>query len=196
MRIPALTAFLAMTALTVVPGPAVPSAEDVPQPPGSYPAAPITADVADLAWMSGAWSGSGLGGSVEEHWTAPAGGSMLGMFRLVSSENKATVFALLLIEQHGEHVVYHFRHFGPGHKPWEPLDRPLVLDLVRLKDKEAVFESSVQSKPRRLAFRRDGDRLFIRAQSERDGRLEDDLMLELRRIRPGDSTTERRDRGA
>ncbi|MCH8878914.1 MAG: hypothetical protein IID34_03415 [Planctomycetes bacterium] len=32
----------------------------------------IEATVQQLAWISGAWDGKGLGGTVEEHWTQPA----------------------------------------------------------------------------------------------------------------------------
>ena len=34
------------------------------------------ATLEDLAWLEGSWSGDGLGGHCEEHWSAPSGGSM------------------------------------------------------------------------------------------------------------------------
>ncbi len=145
-------------------------------------AKPVKAKVSDIAWMAGAWSGPGLGGRTEEHWTAPAGGSMLGMFRLVNKDDKATVFELLLIEQEGEHVKYRFRHFGPGHKPWEKPDKPLEFDLIEVSERKAVFHSSVQTNPKRIMYTRVGDdELRIRVQGEKDGKLGDGFELVLKR---------------
>ncbi len=145
----------------------------------------IEATVQQLAWISGAWAGKGLGGTVEEHWTKPAGDSMVGVFRLIGADQKMIVCELLLIEQRGKHVVYSFRHFGPGNKPWEELDKPLVFDLIRLTPNEAVFESSVQTDPKRLTYTRTGDKLAIRVQGETDGVLGDGFTLNMKRTKLG-----------
>ena len=139
---------------------------------GDAPSAGIVATLDQISWLGGSWTGEGLGGPAEEHWTTPAGGSMLGMFRLIAkSTDKTRVCELLLIEQEGEHVVYRFRHFGPGHKPWEEPDKPLVFDLIEVSATKAVFESSVQTNPKRLTYRREGDKLTVRVQGEKDGVL-------------------------
>ena len=145
----------------------------------------IEATLQQIAWISGAWDGKGLGGTVEEHWTKPAGDSMVGLFRLVGADDKLTVCELLMIEQRGKHVVYSFRHFGPGHKPWEELDKPLVFDLIRLTPNEAVFESSVQTDPKRLTYTRKDDTLAIRVQGETDGVLGDGFTLIMKRTKLG-----------
>jgi len=145
----------------------------------------IEATLQQIAWISGAWAGKGLGGTVEEHWTKPAGDSMVGVFRLIGADQKMIVCELLLIEQRGKHVVYSFRHFGPGNKPWEELDKPLVFDLIRLTPNEAVFESSVQTDPKRLTYTRTGDKLAIRVQGETDGVLGDGFTLNMKRTKLG-----------
>ena len=156
-------------------------------PPDKDEVAPATlkATVDQLSWISGAWAGKGLGGTVEEHWTKPAGGSMVGMFRLIGGDHKMTVCELLMIEQHGEHVVYNFRHFGPGHKPWEELDKPLVFDLIRLTPTEAVFESSLQTDPKRLTYTRKDDTLSVRVQGETEGVLGEGFTLNMTRTKLG-----------
>ena len=156
-------------------------------PPHKGEAAPaaIKATLQQIAWISGAWAGEGLGGTVEEHWTKPAGGSMVGIFRLVGADHKMKVCELLMIEQHGEHVVYNFRHFGPGHKPWEELDKPLVFDLIRVTPTEAVFESSVQTDPKRLTYARTADKLSIHVQGETDGVLGEGFTLNMARTKLG-----------
>ncbi len=145
----------------------------------------IKATVQQLAWISGAWAGKGLGGTVEEHWTKPSGDSMVGVFRLVGADDKLNVCELLMIEQWDKHVVYSFRHFGPGNKPWEELDKPLTFDLIRLTPNEAVFESSVQTNPKRLTYTLKDDTLAIHVQGETDGVLGGGFTLNMKRTKLG-----------
>ncbi len=166
----------------------LPAAHDPPKDAKSTQAdasLPIEATLQQIAWISGAWAGKGLGGTVEEHWTKPAGGSMVGLFRLVGADDKLTVCELLMIEQRGKYLVYSFRHFGPGNKPWEELDKPLVFDLIRLTPNEAVFESSVQTNPKRLTYTRTDDKLSVRVQGETDGALGDGFTLNMKCIKLG-----------
>ena len=39
--------------------------------------------IEDVSWISGYWIGEALGGKIEEVWTEPLGGSMMGSFKLV-----------------------------------------------------------------------------------------------------------------
>ena len=153
-------------------------------PPKGETLSAVDATLEQVAWLAGSWSGPGLGGMTEEHWTKPAGGSMLGMFRLVTGKDKTQVSELLMIEQEGSHLVYRFRHFGPGHKPWEEPDKPLVFDLVKVGPSEAIFESSVQTDPKRLTYRRDGDKMTIQVQGEKDGVLGKGFGISLTRTKP------------
>jgi hypothetical protein len=95
--------------------------------------------VEELEWLAGAWSGKGLGGDVEQHWTRPVGGSMSGMFRLVQN-GSAGFYEFLLIEQGDKGATLRFQHFNPGYAPWEK-NGPLVLDLVETSGSRAVFQS-------------------------------------------------------
>ena len=136
--------------------------------------APVSATLQDLAWMTGSWAGTGLGGRVEEHWTSADGQSMVGMFRLVGEKDGFQVAELMIIEQMGTHITYRFRHFGPGHKAWEETDKPLVFDLIRVSAREAVFHSAVQERPIRLTYRLlDEKRLDVHVQSAEKGELAD-----------------------
>ena len=171
----ALALAAALTATRATPGGNPPKGETL---------SPIDATLEQVAWLAGSWSGPGLGGTTEEHWTKPAGGSMLGMFRLVNGKDKTQVSELLMIEQEGSHLVYRFRHFGPGHKPWEELDKPLVFDLVKVGPSEAIFDSSVQTDPKRLTYRRNGDKMTIQVQGEKEGVLGKGFELSLTRTKP------------
>jgi hypothetical protein len=111
--------------------------------------------LADLTWLAGTWSGRALGGEVEEHWSMPSGGSMIGMFRLTAN-GKTRVIEFMIITETADGVVYRFKHYGTDYTPWEPA-APLTFDLVELSDKKAVFDSSVQVKPKRLIYRRNAE---------------------------------------
>jgi len=124
----------------------------------------------DLAWMEGSWHGRGLGGDIEEHWTAAAGGTMVGVFRL-TADLKVRVIEYLMITQEPDRVVYRFKHFGPDYTAWEK-DRPLEFTLVAASAKEAVFHSDVadQNSPRRLTYRLvDPDSLSVVVEGSGEG---------------------------
>ena len=116
-------------------------------------------NIGDLAWLTGSWAGPGLGGEVEEQWGEPADGTMLGMFRL-RGDGKTRVIEYLMITQEEDGVVFRFKHFGTDYQTWEK-DQPLVLRWVRGSEREAVFESTVQDRPKRMIYRRDGDVLTV-----------------------------------
>jgi hypothetical protein len=104
-----------------------------------------------LDWMAGAWQGPGLGGAVEEHWSAPAGGSLIGMFRLVQHE-ETSFTQYMLIEEEAGGVVLRFQHFNPGYEPWEKAG-PLSFDLTDSSAGRAVFESpDPKQVPARLVY--------------------------------------------
>jgi len=113
--------------------------------------------IAALAWMAGAWKGSGLGGSVEEHWSEPAGGSMVGMFRLVQKTATSFVQYMLIETESTGRVTLRFKHFNPGFQPWEKAD-PLSFELRSVSSSQAVFESrDLKQVPARLTYSIHGD---------------------------------------
>src|SRR5687768_8740792 len=79
------------------------AAADVPSPP---------ATLQDMAWFTGRWTGNGLGGETEESWSAPAGGAMMGMFRLVKDGKVVFYEFLTLVEREGS-LVLKLKHFNP-----------------------------------------------------------------------------------
>ena len=131
-------------------------AQDPPQ--EKPPAAPQTpalvgakATARDLAWLSGDWSGFGLGGQLEASWSSAAGGSLMGMFRLVAGE-KAALYEFLMLEETPRGVMLHFKHYGPGYRAWEK-DAPLSLLLVQCAEGRAVFQSEdPKQSPARLVY--------------------------------------------
>ena len=105
--------------------------------------------ISDLSWMSGDWQSPAGGRSqVDEHWTKPAGASMMGMSRTVVGE-KTAEFEYLRIEQRTDGIYYvaHAKARCP------------VTDfkLTRSSPSEAVFENPQHDFPKRIIYRRTGD---------------------------------------
>ncbi|MCR9131498.1 MAG: DUF6265 family protein [bacterium] len=59
----------------------------------------------DLEWMSGLWIGNQNGVMMEEYWTEPAGGTLIGLHRDTFSES-SSFFEFLRIEETKEGLIY------------------------------------------------------------------------------------------
>src|SRR5262245_12483299 len=57
------------------------------------------ATIADAAFLTGHWSGNGLGGTFEEIWTAPKNGVMVGMYRGLKDGGDPSFYELLTIRE-------------------------------------------------------------------------------------------------
>jgi hypothetical protein len=129
------------------------------------------ARIENLAWMEGHWHGRALGGAVEEIWSAPSAGGMMGMFRLVDESGKISLYEFLLIEQGQRGLELRFKHFGPGYVPWEK-ETPLTFELESWTDRRAQFVSTDpdQSPTHMLYSHLDDDQMLVTVQTVREGR--------------------------
>ena len=142
MRAVLVAAFLLLHAMPGV-------ADEVPDSPAS------------LAWLEGVWIGEEGGAAMEEIWTAPAGGILLGLHRDVFSSDKA-FFEYLRIEHTAEGLVY----FA------SPRGRPATaFKLAELGERNVVFENPEHDFPQRIHYRRDGDALVVRIEGIVDGEV-------------------------
>ena len=108
-----------------------------------------TPALADLSWISGDWqTAPGGRAQIEEHWTQPAGASMMGMGRTVAS-NKTVEFEYLRIEQRAD-GIYHVAH-PKGRCPGTDFK------LTRASATEAVFENPQHDFPKRVIYRKGSD---------------------------------------
>jgi hypothetical protein len=97
-----------------------------------------------LAWMAGSWARSAGAQSSEEHWTAAAGGIMLGVHRDVAAEK--TSFEFLRIEETPEGIVY---LASPGGRA------ATAFPLVEASAGRAVFANPEHDFPQRILYWRD-----------------------------------------
>ena len=108
-----------------------------------------TGTIADLAWMSGDWQTDPTGRAVsEEHWTHPAGGSMIGMSRTLVG-GRTAAFEFLRIEERAEAIFY----------VASPKGRCPATDfkLTRLSGQELVFENPQHDFPKRIIYRKNSE---------------------------------------
>jgi hypothetical protein len=133
-------------------------------------AAPGKATLKDMAWLAGHWRGDGMGGLAEEVWSQPAGGAMMGMFRLLR-DGKVSFYELITIAETDGSLTMRLKHFHPDMKGWEQKDDVREFRLVRADEKGAWFEG--------MTLLRDGpDRMTaIVAIRSKDGSLSEGKLV-------------------
>ena len=102
--------------------------------------------ISDLSWLAGDWQTAPGGRSqTDEHWTHPAGGSMLGMSRTVAG-GRTYEFEYLRIEQREDGIYYvaHPKARCPG----------TDFKLTSVTSTEAVFENPAHDFPKRITYKR------------------------------------------
>ena len=114
------------------------------------------ADVEQLAWMAGAWRGERGGTSMEEWWTSPRGGLMLGLHRDVPPSGDA-FFEYLRIEQTEDGLVY---MASPAGRP------PTPFPLVKLESRKAVFSNPKHDYPQRILYWLEDGELHARIEGD------------------------------
>ena len=108
-------------------------------------AARPAARVADLAWLEGRWTGEGLGGRIEETWSAPDGGAMVGYFRLVK-DGKPVFYEIMTLIEAESSVEMRLKHVNPDMTGWEEKNGFVTFKLVKHDATGAYFSG--------LTFRR------------------------------------------
>ena len=110
-------------------------------------AAPAAARITDLAWLVGSWTGEGLGGQIDEVWSQPSGGAMVGYFRLVR-DGKPVFYEILTLREVDGSVEMRLKHVNPDMTGWEEKNDFVTFKLVKLDATAAYFSG--------LTFRRVG----------------------------------------
>ena len=108
-------------------------------------AAAPTVDHARFGFLAGRWVGKMGEDLVEEHWSAPSGNGIMGMFRWCDAEQgqRANMLELLSINGDKDGVSLRLRHFSPALEPWasEKVAPRLMYNAEKSSASKAVFES-------------------------------------------------------
>jgi hypothetical protein len=130
---------------------------------GSPPLGAGSADITSLSWLAGSWQGKDASGlEMEELWTAPKGGAMLGLHRDVK-DGKLASFEFLRIESGPGGLVYQAQ---PRGRPATPFT------LKEAAAKRVVFENLKHDFPQRVLYwMTDDGALHARVEGMQKGQL-------------------------
>jgi len=117
--------------------------------------------LAQLAWLAGSWSGGEGEQAMEEHWTTPAGGMMVGMHRDLRPGRQAFFEFLRIVEEEGR-IGYHA--MPAGRSP------ATIFPLLSMSDRRVVFEKPDHDFPQRILYWLDeGGTLHARIEGTQGG---------------------------
>jgi hypothetical protein len=130
----------------------------------STPRPQAAPDVDELAWLAGHWALDQGGLHQEELWTAPMGGTLLGLHRDVHlGQDRTLAFEFLRIVEHQGSLRYLASPEGR---------EPTPFDLVELTADTVVFANEAHDFPKRIryALEDNGKTLHARVEGAPDGK--------------------------
>jgi hypothetical protein len=130
------------------------------------------ARIEDAAWLAGRWVGTGFDGEMEESWSPPTGGQMIGHFRY-SIDGQPQFYEMLLMDVIAEGVRMRVKHFNPDATAWEEKDRWVTFAPVSVGPDALVF--------RGLAIRREAENRIVMTITLRQGDTVRDEILRFER---------------
>ena len=99
----------------------------------------VSAKIDDMRWLAGTWRGTGLGGVAEEIWSEPAGGVMMGSFRMLKGDKTVFYEFITLSETEGS-LVMKVKHFSPELVAWEEKDKTVDFKFIKRDGKRYYFD--------------------------------------------------------
>jgi hypothetical protein len=118
------------------------------------PAMAPPATLGDLAWLHGCWDLKQNGRHTIEQWSAPEGGTMIGMSRSVA-DGVTTEFEFLMIREGKDgRLEYVARPSGQA---------MATFTAIRASADEVVFENPQHDFPTRIIYRRNPDGSLLAA---------------------------------
>ena len=120
-----------------------------------------TATTSDVAFISGCWKLEANGRTIEEHWLAPSGGSLMGVSRTVAG-GKTVEYEFLQIRDMPDGLTYIAKPSGQAEASFK---------LLSNTADEVVFENPAHDFPQRIRYRKVGaDTLQARIEGTMNGK--------------------------
>ena len=134
------------------------------------------ATIGDVYWLAGSWLGEGFGGTVEEVWSTPRAGGMMGMFQMIGDEGVIFYEMCQIVEENGS-LVLKLKHFNSDLTGWETREETVDFPLVKIEGKTAWFSG--------LTYQREGDILKVWvALEQKDGSIDEGALTFRRNRKP------------
>lgn len=111
------------------------------------------ADVNQLTWITGCWSMQQGAVTIEERWTPPVGGQMMGVARTIRA-GKVVAREFMVIDTEPAGIFYAPRIGTP--------DAAVRFKLTTQTDTEVIFENPTHDFPQRVLYRKTPDGLSAR----------------------------------
>ncbi|WP_127137118.1 DUF6265 family protein [Flagellimonas oceanensis] len=103
------------------------------------------ANLEEVSWIEGHWTGEAFGGIAEEIWSAPLGNSMMFVFRMVN-DDKVSFYESGHIQQLDESLILQLKHFDGNMRGWEEKNETIDFKLVKLEPNKVYFEGLTMEK--------------------------------------------------
>lgn len=114
-----------------------------------------------LAWLAGCWKADGAEAGSNEHWLAPAGGTMMGVGRTVKGGRTVDHEFMRIASDDQGRLVFHAM---PANKA------PAAFTAIQHDEGGVTFENPRDEFPQRVIYRRNGpDKLAARIEGLRNG---------------------------
>ncbi|WP_336987566.1 DUF6265 family protein [Altererythrobacter aquiaggeris] len=112
--------------------------------------APPGATIADMEWLAGQWTGTGIADApAHESWLPAVGGTMVGTFVQEDGEGGIRFTEHLYLMEEGGSLVLRLKHFNADLTGWEEKDDTTAFRLVAMEPGAAFFHG--------LTLRKDGE---------------------------------------
>ncbi len=103
---------------------------------------PPSAEVEQLSWLAGSWSGSGINSApAHEIWLPPTGDTMVGLFVQEDGAGGLMFTEHMYISEAEGSLVVRLKHFNPDLTGWEEKDDMLTFRLVAMEPCAAYFSA-------------------------------------------------------
>ena len=120
-------------------------------------------DIQQLSWLKGAWTRQKGDRHMEEYWTSPAGGTMMGVARTIAGTRTVEFEFLRIVQTKPDSIVY---LASPGGRY-----PPTAFELTQIKGERVVFENIEHDFPQRIIYWRDADgALHARIAGKKNGK--------------------------
>lgn len=83
----------------------------------------------EFSFLTGLWQGNGLGGTIEEQWSPPQAGTMIGTFRLVQN-NKNIFYEIMELSEKEGRIYLKVKHFTPEFIGWEEKEKYITFPFL------------------------------------------------------------------
>lgn len=115
------------------------------------PATDIPGKIEDLGWIQGRWKGKAFGGTIEEEFSLPGGGCILGISRITGENNRLIFKEFMDLSQAGSTLNYTVTVPNKIH----------TFSLGKIGPNEVMWVDPTNKFPQSIHYRREGDSIRV-----------------------------------